>query len=186
MRFSSAPFVCCQLGYVSIGFTVRASRIISFPSPVSCGYHGDMHRARRHDLAPRIELLPMIDVIFLLLTFFIYAMVVMVRPQLLPVKLVAVGSGSEAKPGAVQAITLDARGQLHLNRKSITDDALDAKLRAWGKSEHPPRLFLAMERSKNASEGEAVDRGPLLIHLLQRVRHAGIEDFAVVGPPPAK
>ena len=41
----------------------------------------------------RIEIMPMIDVIFLLLTFFIYAMVLMVRAELLPVEMHGFSSG---------------------------------------------------------------------------------------------
>lgn len=141
-----------------------------------------MYRARRHDLSPRIELLPMIDVIFLLLTFFIYSMVVFVRPQLLPVQLVSVGEGKAAEPGQVQAVTLDAQGQLHLNREPIDGAALDAQLRAWAQEDAPPRLFLAVEQT-GPGVPVTVDRAPLLIRLIERVRSAGIEDFAVVGPP---
>ncbi|MFW6060672.1 MAG: ExbD/TolR family protein [Phycisphaeraceae bacterium] len=142
-----------------------------------------MYRVRRHDLSPRVELLPMIDVIFLLLTFFIYSMVVLVRPQLLPVQLVPVGEGESAEPGQVQAITLDGQGRLHLNREPVTAAALDERLRAWARQESPPRLFLAVEQNPGASAA-TIDRAPMLIRLIERVRSAGIEDFAVVGPPP--
>jgi biopolymer transport protein ExbD len=37
-----------------------------------------MQAVRHNDLSARIEMLPLIDVIFLLLTFFIYSMVLMV------------------------------------------------------------------------------------------------------------
>lgn len=124
----------------------------------------------------------MIDVIFLLLTFFIYSMVVMVQPQLLPVQLVPVGTGEEGEPGAVQAVTLDASGQLHLNREPISAEALDATLREWAAVDPPPRLFLALEETGRPTE--PVDRAPMLIELIERVRAAGIDDFAVVGPSP--
>ena len=141
-----------------------------------------MRHIRRHDLSPRVELLPMIDVIFLLLTFFIYSMVVMVRPQLLPVQLVPVGTGEQSEPGEVQAVTLDAGGQLHLNREPIDPAALETRLREWGELDPPPRLFLALEDTGRPTE--PVDRAPLLIELIERVRAAGIDDFAVVGPRP--
>ena len=56
-----------------------------------------MLRIRRNTHDFRIEIMPLIDVIFLLLTFFIYAMVLMVRAELLPVEMHAFASG---EPGA--------------------------------------------------------------------------------------
>src|SRR5690606_8300025 len=50
-------------------------------------YHVVMRFVRRHDLAPRMEMIPLIDVIFLLLTFFIYSLALMVQAQVLPVAL---------------------------------------------------------------------------------------------------
>ena len=46
-----------------------------------------MFTIRRTDHEARVEIMPLIDVIFLLLTFFIYAMVLMVRAALLPVEM---------------------------------------------------------------------------------------------------
>ena len=52
-----------------------------------------MRSIRRHDLAPRVEMMPLIDVVFLLLTFFIYSFVMMVRAEVLPVVLTPLGTG---------------------------------------------------------------------------------------------
>ena len=46
-----------------------------------------MRPLRRTDHDTRVEMMPLIDVGFLLLTFFIYAMVLMVRAEVLPVPL---------------------------------------------------------------------------------------------------
>ena len=46
-----------------------------------------MRAIRRTDHEMRIEIMPLIDVIFLLLTFFIYAMVLLVRAEMLPMEL---------------------------------------------------------------------------------------------------
>ena len=40
-----------------------------------------MRALRRPDFDARIEIMPLIDVVFLLLTFFIYAMVLMIRAE---------------------------------------------------------------------------------------------------------
>jgi len=55
-----------------------------------------MRALRRPDHAPRLEMMPLIDVIFLLLTFFIYQMVVMRPVDTLGVELAPVAGGGRA------------------------------------------------------------------------------------------
>ncbi len=136
-----------------------------------------MRSIRRHDLSPRVEMLPLIDVVFLLLTFFIYSMIVMVRAEVLPVTLTTLSTGGPAQPGRVQAITIDGEGGLYLNREPIDDTELSRRLQEMANGPDQPKLYLALE-----AQG-TTDRGPLLIELIEQVRSAGIEDFAIVGQP---
>lgn len=148
------------------------------------GYHEAMRYVRRHDLSPRVEMIPLIDVIFLLLTFFIYSLTVMVQAQVLPVKLAPVTTGTAARPAEIAAITLDLSGALYLNREPIDAQALDAALREMAEQETPPLLFLAMQSPAAEDDSPAfIDRGPLLVELIERVRRAGLTDFTIVGPP---
>ncbi len=134
-----------------------------------------MRAIRRTDHAPRVEMLPLIDVIFLLLTFFIYSLVLMVQAQILPVELSPLSSGQSAKPADIQAITVDREGLIYLNRQPIAVDAIDAKLAELASLDPQPTLYLALE-----SQGD-VDRGPLLLNLIEMVRGAGLERFVLVG-----
>jgi len=122
-------------------------------------------------------MLPLIDVIFLLLTFFIYSIVVMVRAEVLPVQLTPLSAGAAPEPGQVAAITIAGDGGLHLNREPITDQQLDDWLEELATAETPPRVFVAME-----ARGER-DRGPVLLGLIESLRARGITDFAIVGQP---
>lgn len=132
--------------------------------------------------------MPLIDVIFLLLTFFIYSLVTMVQAEILPVQLQTLTTGQAAEPASIMAITIDAQGSLYFNRAPIEDAALDAKLAELAQLEDVPKLFLALEDTRLTAEpgkadnaGRTIDRGPLLISLIERVRKAGIEDFNIVG-----
>lgn len=135
---------------------------------------------RRSDNAYRLEMTPMIDVIFLLLTFFVYSMVMMIRADVLPVKLAPVASGRVAEGGRIEAITVDRAGKLFYNREPVTVEQLDAKLARLAADPKRPRLWIAMEAA-----GEA-DRGPVLFALVGRVQRAGIYDIGFVGPEEAK
>lgn len=129
-------------------------------------------------MSPRVELLPMIDVIFLLLTFFVYSMALQVNTHVLPVKLAPVSGEAPAKPGDFHAVTIDAQGKFYLDMVVVETAELREKLKELAAKPEPPTVFLAVQ-----SAGE-VDRGPMLMQLVEMVQSAGITNMAFVGPPP--
>lgn len=135
-------------------------------------------RLRRPDDELRIEIMPLIDVIFLLLTFFIYAMVLMVRAELLPIELQEFESGTPAQPAPAVTISVLRDGSIHVNREAVAlDGVLEAITTARG-AEPDAVIYLALE----AGDG-TVDRGPILTELWDRLRPAGLE-INLVGRPP--
>lgn len=164
-----------------------------------------MRRVRRGEPSARVEMMPLIDVVFLLLTFFIFALMVTVQAEVLPVALSPVGTGEAAQPAVIVAITIDADGAFYYDREPVTGEELDRRLEAIATSdpESRPRLFVAMEEAlaeEEPPEGEGdvdaggdplatdaaapvIDRGPLLIRLIARLRAAGINDFSFIGDP---
>lgn len=124
----------------------------------------------------------MIDVIFLLLTFFIYSLAMMINAQVLPVQLTTISAGSgggAAQPGQVQAITIDQAGILFFNREAMDMAALEDRLRELVRLPEPPTVYLAME-----AQG-TTDRGPLLLQVMDRVHGLGISRLVIVGQKPA-
>ena len=134
-----------------------------------------MRAVRRHNLRPRLEMLPLIDVIFLLLTFFIYSMVVMIQADVLPVTLTPLASAAEATSGHIETITINRDGQIFFNREQMSLDQVPSRLAQVATDPLQPTLFLAMEQNGN------MDRGPLLVQLIERSKHAGIKNIAFVG-----
>jgi len=59
----------------------------------------------------------------------------------------------------------------------VDDAQLESYLDELAADPSQPMLYLSIE-----AEGD-VDRGPLFINLLERVREAGITNFAIVGQP---
>lgn len=137
-----------------------------------------MSRLRRHDYSPRLEMMPLLDVVFLLLTFFIYSFVVMIRADALSIGLAPVASGGQPGGGAIQLLTIDADGGFNFAGDALDEAALDTLLRDFAVDPVAPTLYVSL-----AQEGSA-DRGPIVWDLLQRVEEAGLENFAIVGPPP--
>lgn len=133
---------------------------------------------RRSQHEPRIELTPLLDVIFLLLTFFIYSQVVQVRAEILPVKLPQLSGGQTAEAPSLFAITVDGQGRVFVNREPVSETQLGDQLDRAMNADTPPRVYLALE----AGEGR-VDRAPVMLRLVETIRAAGVEDFAFVGSP---
>jgi len=132
---------------------------------------------RRPDHSPRLELTPLIDVIFLLLTFFIYNLIISVQAEVLPVRFTDVKTG--ARPGAadVQWVQIDRKGNIAVNREPVTPAQLDARLFEIGRQPKQPTIYLVVD-----ADGD-VDRAPLLISLFERVKKAGVSNVTFVGQP---
>ena len=131
---------------------------------------------RRPHNEPRIEIMPMIDVIFFLLTFFIYAMVLMVRAELLPLQLPAFASGEPATIPPAVTISIDEQGSLFLNREPIRLDEVVGRLRKIKEEDPQTVIFLAAE------ERGVVDRLPAFLELYDELAFAGLE-IKLVGRP---
>lgn len=119
---------------------------------------------------------PMIDVVFLLLTFFIYALVLMVRAEVLPMELPALASATPARPAEAATISLDQAGSLFLDRELIELEPMVERLRAL-KSEKPNLVvYIAAQE-----EGDT-DRLPVFLRLFDRLALEGL-NLKIVGRP---
>jgi biopolymer transport protein ExbD len=72
----------------------------------------------------QINIVPMIDVIFAILTFFIMSTLFLTRQEGLPVNLPQAATGQQEAAAEQITVTLDAKGQLFLNQQPITLNAL--------------------------------------------------------------
>jgi biopolymer transport protein ExbD len=138
-----------------------------------------MPTLRRPDHAPRLELTPLIDVIFLLLTFFIYNLLISVPMKELPLRLTGGRTGVQAGGGDLSWLRVDKHGNVffHQNRSEtrLTLEDLDARLTAFAADPARPTLYLQVD-----ADGQS-DRAPVIVDLLARVTRAGIKNFTLVG-----
>ena len=131
---------------------------------------------RRTDYEARVEIMPLIDVIFLLLTFFIYAMVLMVRAELLPVEMHSFSSGEPTTVPPAVAITIDRNGSLFLNREPIPIDAVLPRLAELKAKDPDTIIYVAAEKVGTG------DRLPVFLDLYDELAHAGL-NIKLVGSP---
>ena len=139
-----------------------------------------MRALRRTEHETRIEMMPLIDVVFLLLTFFIYAMVLMVRAEVLPVPLESYESGTAAEPRSSISVTIAVDGNIYVGQTVVSPDDVAQAVKMKLVDNPDAAIYLVVE------DGEAlVDRGPLLTGTWDQLRLTGLEIF-LVGAPDAE
>ncbi len=133
-----------------------------------------MRPIRRTEHEARVEMMPLIDVVFLLLTFFIYAMILMVRAEVLPVPLESYISGSPAQPRPSISVTIAVDGNIYVNQTITSIENVSALVTQELENQPDAAIYVVVE------DGEAsVDRGPLLTGTWDQLRHNGLEIFLV-------
>ncbi|MBT4530705.1 MAG: biopolymer transporter ExbD [Phycisphaerae bacterium] len=136
-----------------------------------------MRPIRRSEHETRVEMMPLIDVVFLLLTFFIYAMVLMVRVEVLPVPLESYISGAPAEVRPSISVTIAVDGNIYVNKTVVS--LQDVAITVSDRLEKTPdaAIYLVIE------DGDSIiDRGPLLTGTWDRLRQQGLEIFLVGAP----
>jgi biopolymer transport protein ExbD len=81
------------------------------------------------DEIPQINIVPMIDVIFAILTFFIMSSLFLTRSEGLPVNLPKAQTAQSQQQSKI-AVTVDEEGNVFLNRQPTTVQDLPAKVKA--------------------------------------------------------
>jgi len=118
-------------------------------------------------------MIPLIDIIFLLLVFFIYAMLSMAVHRGIRVKLPAATTAEVDKQEHI-TITITADGRLYLNKQPLTFEQLVGRVKAMGMLEEKPVIFINAD--KNASFG-------LAIKVLDTLRLHGITQVSFLTVP---
>lgn len=128
-----------------------------------------MKITRIHPKKPRIEMLPLIDTVFLVLVVFIYAMLSMVIHRGIPVNLPQAAT-SVPDQKEYEAITLLASGKIFFNEEECDLDLLRLKLLSVS--------TLKEQRPVYINGDKAVEHG-LVVKILDLVREAGIRKVVI-------
>ena len=121
----------------------------------------------------RVEMLPLIDVVFLLLVFFIYAFLSMSMHHGLDVELPKAGQAELTTDDHI-AITIDSNNQLFLNKQPVTENDLIPRIQTLLAPNSELPIFI--NGDKSAGLGTAVK----ILDLLQT---AGIQKISFTCIP---
>jgi biopolymer transport protein ExbD len=118
---------------------------------------------------PRIEMIPLIDVVFLLLVFFIYSMLSMTVHRGLPVNLPTASTATVDKENFI-TITLQRDGRLFLEDREVDTRTLPTFLIEQKKRNPNIQVYLRADREARYQRA---------VEVMDLVRSAGIHKLAL-------
>jgi biopolymer transport protein ExbD len=124
----------------------------------------------------RIEILPLIDIVFLLLVFFIYAMLSMAVHRGLAVALPS-SSTAGVDRRSVISVTVKADGTVYLDKQPVAREELHAILRSRAKQSKEAGVLLFADRAVRYQE---------LFRILDQIRMAGLQHISLQAEAESK
>ncbi len=117
----------------------------------------------------RIEIIPMIDVIFFLLVFFMVSSLAMTKINSLPVALPKTSSSPEAVKQDI-ILTIKNDGTIFLNKTPTSLDGIETQL-AYEMHDHPQDTVVV--------NADAAANYGLVVQVMDHARHIGVRKFAL-------
>ena len=121
----------------------------------------------------RIELIPLIDVMFFLLASFIFVSLSMVQQKGIKVDIPTAATG-DANRKEYSAVSVTADGKLFLDKRSVSLEELHAALQQMVRRSEEPRLSISADRQ--ARHGDVVA-------VLDATRQAGLRKVSFETRP---
>ena len=117
----------------------------------------------------RIEMLPLIDIVFLLLVFFIYAMLSMAVHRGIPVVL-PVSSTAKIDKKLILSVSIKSDGSIYVDEEAVALNELKTVLRQKAQAAKEPGVLLFAERNISYQK---------LFHVLDQIRLAGLSRISL-------
>lgn len=130
---------------------------VSIPSP------GSRKRAR-------IEIIPLIDIMFFLLATFVMVSLSMVKNKGIPVNLPGATTAQPQDRGETHFVTLTRGGEIAVDRQTVPSSALEAALQDLQSADPDPRLLIS---------GDADSSFGTAVLVLDTARRLGIRRIAI-------
>lgn len=118
----------------------------------------------------RIEIIPLIDVIFFLLATFVLFTLSLNRIRSVEVTLPQAGPPVDGPPPEILTIQVSSDGAIYWNRDPIDLDELPGRIMSYKQNNTDPKVLIA---------GDEKARFGTTVMVLDEVRKAGIEKFSV-------
>lgn len=124
----------------------------------------------------RIEIIPLIDVIFFLLATFVLFTLSLNQTKGLKVQLPSATTAEPRNPADTVTLTVDDGGALAWDKEAITPDQFIVRLQAWRDITRDPRVLINADREALYSQ---------VRYVIDEVRKAGIPKVLIEVNPSA-
>ncbi len=118
---------------------------------------------------PRIEMLPLIDIVFLLLVFFIYAMLSMAVHRGLPVEL-PLSTTAEIDKKLILSVSIEADETVYVDKERVALENLTQVLQSKAGHTREPGVLIFADRSL---------RYQMIYKVLDKIRQAGLSRISL-------
>lgn len=122
----------------------------------------------------RIEMIPLIDCMFLLLTFFIYVAAAAVSQAGIPLDLAAASTGENVEKERFPIVSIDETGLLYLDKMAVTQEQLRLELKKMALSAQPKPVII------QADKGVVHEQ---VVGILDLARQSGISQVVFAVEP---
>ena len=122
----------------------------------------------------QIQIIPLIDVIFCILTFFLLAALQFTRQQAINVDLPKASTGTTPQVRQMLIVTIDAIGQIYIEQQPVRLEQLSETLQNYLKTN--PNGMLVLNASRSSSYNDVVQ-------VLDRMRQVGGDRVALATLP---
>ena len=118
------------------------------------------------DNIPQINIVPMIDVVFAILTFLIVSSLSLSKSEGLPVNLPKASTSQVQDSPAKITVTLDAQGKFMVDKKLVNLDQIESTVRQVMGSN--PSALIVLNADKSVAHGNVVE----VLDRLRRIKGA--------------
>ena len=118
------------------------------------------------DSIPQINIVPLIDVTFAILTFFIVSSLSLSKSEGLPVNLPKASTSQVQDSPTKITVTLDAQGKFMVDKKSVNLDQIESTVRQVMGSN--PSALIVLNADKSVNHGNVVE----VMDRLRRIKGA--------------
>lgn len=118
------------------------------------------------DNIAQINIVPLIDVVFAILTFFIISSLSLSKSEGLPVNLPKAATSQVQESPSKITVTLDAQGKLMVDKKSVNLDQIESTVRQVMGSN--PNSLIVLNADKSVNHGNVVE----VMDRLRRIKGA--------------
>lgn len=124
--------------------------------------------------SPRIEIIPMVDVMFLLLVFYILSSLALHKPKGIAVDLPQAKSGDSPTVSQDLTVTITADGSYYLDKEKVPEGRLDQslKLKCGGSVEKPASINVVL----NADQATPHH---FVVAAMDSLRNLGVTNFSI-------